>query len=343
MKVRGATLDLCRRGRGRGGGRGGGGVGGCRLWCGSRRAGGSGKEIFERAGVDRQTVRVGSASRQVTAVDTTEAELGDGSDPRGLCLADIHLRNRDYNPEMGLFTSKDPLDGIVGTATETNPYHYANNNPLNLTDPLGLSPSDCSVLGKVGGFISSGECNPLPFGLVELAPFYDCHQAITNPESRKDIFTIAGCATDALPVASIGVDAGLKFARHADEARAIGRQIDVLPTPRRGIDDLPTPRGGLNLPFRDAGLRSQVDDVVRHFDEFGTPPPGVRQGIRSGGERGVFQNANGTLPRQTDPRYYTEMDVWAGTGPRGTERLVIGRGGEVYYTPDHCQSFVRIR
>lgn len=100
---------------------------------------------------------------------------------------------------------------------------------------------------------------------------------------------------------------------------------------------------GLNLPFRDAGLRSQVDDVVRHFDEFGTPPPGVRQGIRSGGERGVFRNVDGTLPRHTDPRYYTEMDVWAGTGPRGTERLVIGRGGEVYYTPNHYENFVRVR
>ena len=27
----------------------------------------------------------------------------------------------------------------------------------------------------------------------------------------------------------------------------------------------------LNLPFRDPALRSQVDDVVRHFDEFGAP------------------------------------------------------------------------
>lgn len=105
----------------------------------------------------------------------------------------------------------------------------------------------------------------------------------------------------------------------------------------------PRTAGSLNLPLRDAGLRSQVDDVVRHFDEFGTPPPGIRQGIRAGGERGVFQNVNGTLPRQADPRYYTEMDVWAGTGPRGTERLVTGRGGEVYYTPNHYESFVRLR
>ncbi len=110
-----------------------------------------------------------------------------------------------------------------------------------------------------------------------------------------------------------------------------------------GVRAAPQGTRSLNLPFRDAALRSQIDDVVRHFDEFRTPPPGVRQGIRAGGERGVFQNVDGTLPRHADPRYYTEMDVWAGTGPRGTERLVIGRGGEVYYTPNHYESFVRIR
>ncbi|MEI2697683.1 MAG: RHS repeat-associated core domain-containing protein [Microthrixaceae bacterium] len=57
----------------------------------------------------------------------------------------IHLRNRTYTPTTGTFTTPDPLDGITGTTTETNPYHYTNNNPINLTDPLGLSPDDCGV------------------------------------------------------------------------------------------------------------------------------------------------------------------------------------------------------
>lgn len=40
------------------------------------------------------------------------------------------------------FTTVDPLDGVDGTTTVSNPYHYANNDPLNQTDPLGLRPSD---------------------------------------------------------------------------------------------------------------------------------------------------------------------------------------------------------
>ena len=40
----------------------------------------------------------------------------------------------------------------------------------------------------------------------------------------------------------------------------------------------PRPGAGLNLPFAGDALRAKVDDVVRHFDEFGTPPQGVAQG-----------------------------------------------------------------
>ena len=34
------------------------------------------------------------------------------------------------------------MDGIDGTATVANAYHYADNDPLNKTDPLGLRPDD---------------------------------------------------------------------------------------------------------------------------------------------------------------------------------------------------------
>jgi len=45
------------------------------------------------------------------------------------------------------------------------------------------------------------------------------------------------------------------------------------------------------------------------------------------------------------PGYYKEFTVdpvSAGSGG-GAERLVAGQGGEVYYTPNHYGSFVRVR
>jgi hypothetical protein len=98
-----------------------------------------------------------------------------------------------------------------------------------------------------------------------------------------------------------------------------------------------------NLPFKDSRLKSQIENVIESFDKTGKPPEGVWQGGRRGQQRGLFMNDKGKLPIKPHG-YYTESDIWPGSpGNRGAERLIIGRGGEVYYTPDHYKKFVRIR
>jgi guanyl-specific ribonuclease Sa len=93
----------------------------------------------------------------------------------------------------------------------------------------------------------------------------------------------------------------------------------------------------------DARLNAQVQRVVDSFDRTGQPPEGVSQGGRRQGRRGVFENAEGRLPRRP-PGYYTESDVWPrGAGGRGPERLVFGREGEVFYSADHYRTFARVR
>jgi RHS repeat-associated protein len=47
----------------------------------------------------------------------------------------VFMRNRYYAPELGRFISPDP----TGLAGSTHPYAYAANDPVNLTDPDGLS------------------------------------------------------------------------------------------------------------------------------------------------------------------------------------------------------------
>ena len=75
------------------------------------------------------------------------ALAGSADDPakfayRGELSADglLHLRAREYAPSLGRFTTIDPLDGVEGEVTVANPYHYANNDPLNQMDPFGLRP-----------------------------------------------------------------------------------------------------------------------------------------------------------------------------------------------------------
>ena len=101
----------------------------------------------------------------------------------------------------------------------------------------------------------------------------------------------------------------------------------------------PPANAGLNLPSE---LRSQIESVVKSLDETGKPPPGVWQGGRKGSPQGRFLNDKGKLPVQP-PGYYTASDIWPGSpGNRVLGRIVVGRGGEVYYTT-HYESFIRIR
>ncbi len=50
------------------------------------------------------------------------------------------MRNRLYDPATRAFVAPDPLPGVPGSAVATNPYHYANNDPVGMVDPLGLQP-----------------------------------------------------------------------------------------------------------------------------------------------------------------------------------------------------------
>lgn len=113
--------------------------------------------------------------------------------------------------------------------------------------------------------------------------------------------------------------------------------------PRVATRSAPVTNPATDLGFGEPALERQVRLVMDSVDHTGSPPDGVAQGGRRGGRRGSFENAEGRLPRQPGG-YYTETDVWPrGPGGRGAQRLIFGRGGEVYYTADHYRTFVRIR
>ena len=57
----------------------------------------------------------------------------------------------------------------------------------------------------------------------------------------------------------------------------------------------------------------------------------------------VFMNREGRLP-QHEPGYWREYTVpTPGESDRGARRIVAGRDGELYYTDDHYDSFVRVK
>ena len=54
----------------------------------------------------------------------------------------LDMRNRTYDPTLGQFLSRDPLEATTGDA-----YKYAANNPIDLIDPTGQAPGVTISIG----------------------------------------------------------------------------------------------------------------------------------------------------------------------------------------------------
>jgi RHS repeat-associated protein len=85
--------------------------------------------------------------------------------------------------------------------------------------------------------------------------------------------------------------------------------------------------------------------VVSHGKVIGRGIVDVRatvEGIQSGrlAARDVFRNAEGLLPSKPAGYYREFVHPTPGVSGAGPQRIVAGQGGELYYTPDHYQTFI---
>ena len=83
-----------------------------------------------------------------------------------------------------------------------------------------------------------------------------------------------------------------------------------------------------------AQLPAEARETIRLIDS-GGPFPYARDGA-------TFGNRERRLPARPEG-YYREYTVRTpGSPDRGARRIVAGRGGELYYTDDHYESFKRV-
>ena len=95
-------------------------------------------------------------------------------------------RARYYDPEVGRFVGKDPI-GFAGG--DVNLYRYANANPVNLTDPMGLY-SDCELLedqekASSSAFAKLGIVKARICGQSLLTCQKNCGTSFCTDESKK--------------------------------------------------------------------------------------------------------------------------------------------------------------
>jgi RHS repeat-associated protein len=102
----------------------------------------------------------------------------------------VHLRARDYNPALGVFTALDPFEGMPASPMSLNGYSWVEGNIVNFVDPTGMSAlygilGRTNVSGKRGSFGVS-RANGGIFGRMT-ANFFNsglCLQKQGTPESN---------------------------------------------------------------------------------------------------------------------------------------------------------------
>lgn len=82
---------------------------------------------------------------------------------------------------------------------------------------------------------------------------------------------------------------------------------------------------------QEAQLPTEARQTLALIDK-GGPFPYARDGV-------VFGNFEGLLPKQQRGYYHEYTVPTPGSRDRGARRIVTGRGGEIYYTDDHYNSF----
>lgn len=109
----------------------------------------------------------------------------------------------------------------------------------------------------------------------------------------------------------------------------------------KGIYECRTSRRLIHQRVKDPIMRLQIKNVIDEVQTSGRPNP--RTAYMKKGNKNIFRNSEGNLPKQPIG-YYVESDVWPQPmrGARNSQRLIFGKGGEVYFTSDHYQTFTQL-
>jgi len=138
----------------------------------------------------------------------------------------VHFAARDYDPEVGRWTTKDPI-GLQGGDTDL--YAYAGGDPINNTDPTGL------ISGQDVANFGAGFGDAITFGRTR------CLRDVLGIADRVDMtsptYTAGGVASVLVPIPAAGILEAAEAGRAALAARHVVESDSLLSRIGRRLSD----------------------------------------------------------------------------------------------------------
>jgi len=311
---------------------------------------GSVRQIVDGAGTILDDISYDSFGNVLSETDPSQGDrfkfTGREYSPE---LGIYYYRARWYDPSAGRFISQDPIGFSAG---DVNLYRYVGNAPGDATDPLGKSPTLISggigagvgavVGGAIGWWNGSGFWSGAGHGFViggvtgltaGVGAGLFGGAAGTVVGGTVGGF-IGGATTDAV---AQGVEIGLGWREEYSSTQTlffgflgsfIGAGSALIRT-CKGVRPTNAPTGRPSSP--------NIGDLQPTLDRIGR---GEKFPHRNDGN--VFRNREGRLPSQSEGYYIEYVHPTPGVAGQGSQRIVIGQGGEIYFTPDHYGTFIPV-
>ena len=287
---------------------------------------GSTRSVTDNHGVQESYYDYDIFGSPVAGDFTTGADYGYLGKPYDSITGLYNYGYRDYSPQVVRFTTVDPIrDG-------SNWFAYVNNDPVNYVDLWGLLASEPkrSFWSKALDGIQTGlDIVGLVPGVGEIA---DGVNALISL-GRGDVAGSALSAASMLPIVGDAIGKGGKIARaaikHGDEV------VEVAGSTLKGIKAVENASDASKVIIPDKAKKLIQQIKINN----GVPPKGYKGG-KTYKNVPVIDGAQ-KLPEGVNYKEY-DINPYVKGQNRGTERIVIGDDGSVWYTNDHYFTFTKI-
>lgn len=264
----------------------------------------------------------------------------------------VYAQARYYNPSIGRFMGQDAVFKSLGSDQAIkqiaghdlqivladpqilNSHSYTKNNPIAYVDSTGNFPFLLVAAGAIVGATISYFSNPQYTNAP--GPGESTVTSVSN-------YSIMG---NGLADTMLGAITGGSLTLEKNVTKLTTRNVQPqLPSPVKQPSLTPSVQQARFL------VNAEIDDfgrISRGTVDLKPTLDRVQRGQRLTqyqNDGSVYSNREGLLPAARDPNYYTEHVVpTPGIRNRpGPQRIVTGKGGEVYHTGNHYRSFTKIK